>query len=388
MKKLTLLLSFFAATQYVSAQITLSAFSYTSTVAGTTDTLKVANLSSVPAVTTGPNQTWDFSNVTYDSTLYQQHSNVPTGAFSATAQYADSVLDSTGYTYYYSQHSMDGIAASGLLDYGEHFDQQDMPIVTYVMSPADSFIILSQDVTFSNPIRNIAFPATYASHWTDAAHAIVHGKINVTEFQYSDSAFDFRYQYHTLDTVKGWGTLKVKNSAGIVTDVEVLQVKSIITRNDSTIVGGSQITESQHDFTGLPVGFPVSSYAYKYYAANEVTPIAEVIYQDYFVTPRQVIILSKNFPPATAVAEITVPGNIAVYPNPVNNHTFYISLPAGSSEGSYDVINASGQSVCSGKLPSGQTVCSVQLKKETASGIYYIRITNDGKVSIRKIIVE
>lgn len=79
---------------------------------------------------------------------------------------------------------------------------------------------------------------------------------------------------------------------------------------------------------------------------------------------------------------------IVVYPNPVTNNQFNISLP-GNLTGVVNVklINTIGQIVYQTKMEAQNTV-TITPNISLAQGLYFVEITNQGKSSIKKITVQ
>ena len=375
-------MSVIVAAQCCQAQITLTASSFSSAVAGTTDTMKNIDVASLPAVTTGANQVWDFTSVTFSGTFYQPHQAVPSGGFSALAQYADPSTDSIGFAaYYYPKSNMYGLSANGLLKYGEHIDQKVQPMGFYTGNPNDTFTLLQQDMMYDTAMPAIVFPATYLSTWKVNSNANMNGTFYIPGMSYIGTPFEMRYSFTTNDTVTGWGTLKLRNSAGVISAIQVLQVKHSVYGNVQTWAGGVNITSAQKDYTGFPRYMSLGTVGYRYYAANEVTPIVET--KGYAA-----VMLSKNYPP-TGISMLTDRNKISVYPNPVSDHTINISLPSGNEADRYELVDMTGRVLLSGKLPASQSLCNVQLPAEMIAGTYFIRISTNNKVVFtEKLIIK
>jgi hypothetical protein len=80
--------------------------------------------------------------------------------------------------------------------------------------------------------------------------------------------------------------------------------------------------------------------------------------------------------------------NIVVYPNPVTNNQFNIALPSTiTGELTVKVINTIGQTVYRTKTEAQNTI-SVTLNSTLTQGLYFVELTNQGKTSIKKIIIQ
>ncbi len=85
----------------------------------------------------------------------------------------------------------------------------------------------------------------------------------------------------------------------------------------------------------------------------------------------------------TAAAKISkiIPEQIKIYPNPARNSIFIESLKNGKME----VLNLQGQLVLSGAL--SQTTTEVNVT-DLSKGVYFIKVTADKEVSIKKIMKD
>lgn len=80
--------------------------------------------------------------------------------------------------------------------------------------------------------------------------------------------------------------------------------------------------------------------------------------------------------------------NIVVYPNPITNNQFNITLPSNlSGEVNIKVINTIGQTVYETKTANQNTV-SITPNISLAQGFYFVELTNQGKSSTKKIIIK
>ena len=379
-----------------SAQITLNTSSYPSAVAGTTDTSRGLVPLSLPPQTKGANQVWDMTPALYNiATGYITYSSVPTGTSFTSAQFitpnGSFSTDNGGGIGMYPLYGEDmfGIASAGFVQYGLHIDYQKTPMGGITSNPNDTFEIPAQDALFSKQLRHIAFPATYLSHWDDTVIEQVHGTLTIPVMSFNHTPLEFHIAYMMHDTVTGWGTMKLKNTAGVTESVNVLQVKSSILRIDSTFIGGVFITTLQKDYSGLPNGWQSSSYEYRYYTMNDVTPVADVAWDFSFTTPATASIQNKNFPPV-GVPRIDNEGSSpTIFPNPVTGRSFSVQLPDNTDTWAYHFTDATGKMVSSGNIPAKTDVYTIELSKTIAPGVYYLQLqSSSNQISIQQVEVR
>jgi len=77
-----------------------------------------------------------------------------------------------------------------------------------------------------------------------------------------------------------------------------------------------------------------------------------------------------------------------VYPNPVTNNQFNIALPSTiTGELTVKVINTIGQTVYQTKIEAQNTI-TITPNNALTQGLYFVELTNQGKTSTKKIIIQ
>ena len=80
--------------------------------------------------------------------------------------------------------------------------------------------------------------------------------------------------------------------------------------------------------------------------------------------------------------------NIVVYPNPVTNNQFNIALPSAiTGELTVKIINTIGQTVYQTKIEAQNTI-TITPNNALTQGLYFVELTNQGKTSTKKIIIQ
>ena len=80
--------------------------------------------------------------------------------------------------------------------------------------------------------------------------------------------------------------------------------------------------------------------------------------------------------------------NIVVYPNPVTNNQFNIALPSTiTGELTVKIINTIGQTVYQTKIEAQNTI-TITPNNALTQGLYFVELTNQGKTSTKKIIIQ
>lgn len=103
-------------------------------------------------------------------------------------------------------------------------------------------------------------------------------------------------------------------------------------------------------------------------------------------TPNSVFQLGK----ATGINSISTANSISIYPNPVNNNQFHLSLETdGSYDAKYQILNINGQLIKSEKLSftTGTNDKLITLPEGISKGIYLFKLTSAGENYLQKIVV-
>ena len=80
--------------------------------------------------------------------------------------------------------------------------------------------------------------------------------------------------------------------------------------------------------------------------------------------------------------------NVVVYPNPVTNNQFNIALPSYlTGEVTIKMINTIGQTVYQTKTDAQNTI-TITPNSTLSQGLYFVELTNQGKSSTKKIIIQ
>ena len=80
--------------------------------------------------------------------------------------------------------------------------------------------------------------------------------------------------------------------------------------------------------------------------------------------------------------------NIVIFPNPVINNQFNIALPSNlTGEVTVKMINTIGQTVYQTKIEAQNTI-TISPNTTLSKGLYFVELTNQGKTSTKKIIIQ
>ena len=371
MKKIIFLLVGASLTISSQAQITLNQSGYPASLIGT-DTLKqTLSVTTYPDLSPAANASWDLTSMLYGSSLFYSY-RVP----SASAQFADSTTYNFG-GFGYDANIRKSMTATGFVRYGQDIRRTGYSLAAVTSGPTDSIVIDNQSFTYSVPDTIIKFPATYHTNWKTNFIYDFHFHISVALFFLSNAPGYVRTYETTIDTVTGWGKMKVKDINGLPTGyMDVLQVKSYTYLTDSFYVNGSPANVLLLTAMGLTQGQKDTIVEQYYYRAGEVTPLAYVQYDTTFVNIKSITTHATRLAP-NGIANVSNSEGIKIYPNPVKAHQLHVITETASNNMTCDVIDINGKIIAEGTLTGNDNMVRLP---ENVSGICFIRIRRNGQV--------
>ncbi len=195
----------------INAQITLNSSSFTSTFAGTTDTLLNSGAGvTYPALAPAASANWDMNSAVLATPVAYGYNVAPYTAAFSSAQFADSV-SLTFTTYSYIANIEKGFTTTGYEQYGQHINRQAILLTT---GATDSLIFNAQNMVYSTPYMLLGFPATYNAHWSSSFSDSLTFLLDVTLASFHNTPAALKSSVTETDTVVGWGEMKVKETSG------------------------------------------------------------------------------------------------------------------------------------------------------------------------------
>jgi hypothetical protein len=370
-----LLAAFLFFSVYSSAQIVLDESSYSATVLGTDSIANTTYNSSFPVLTPSANATWDMTVIT--------DSVAPSFVYRVATAPAYEFADSNDYyfgSYFYQGNVQSSITTTGLLQYGIKISWTGYNIFSVTHSAGDSLIITDQMDTFSSPRTLVSFPATDNSTWASVYHNDFDFQLSVALLSYSHAPGTLRSYTTEKDTVMGYGKMRIKNLDGTASSYfNVLQVQAEIITVDSFFLNGSPapgVLLTQLRFTQ---GQADTSYYQSYYRPGEVTPLAQIFYNDqsfsHPVSAKTHVQRLVN----EGVANIANGGEVAIYPNPiVAGAQVSINLVPAAGEWSYELTDIAGEKVQSGALKIYGNAGQFSLSPALKTGNFYLTLYHSG----------
>jgi len=387
MKRTTfLILGFFLICEQSFAQITLNMSGYPTSFSVADSIKATIGNTGIPSLIPGINAVWDFSGVTYSGSNYlTQFIGVPLPETFGTPLSMGSGITS------YQSINFNKISSTGYTVDADSISYQYISLTPLTAGAYDSLIFPNQINYYSSPETVIPFPATMGTTWSNNFSYTDNYFLTVNALSLSHAAGQFKYTFSEADTVVGWGQMRVKNIDGTHSGyMDVLQVKRILNRVDSFFIGGSPASSILLTLLGVTQGQSHSYFQYRFYRANEVTPLISVIYSsNAFTTPDSAYIHTQRLASTASVGSISISDKFRIYPNPVNGNMVSIDVPyIQDANWSYELINISGQKIASEMLTinAHQTHATIIFPRKFAPGIYYLSLRNNNQtVSMKQV---
>jgi hypothetical protein len=291
----------------------------------------------------------------------------------------------------YQSIDFNKISSTGYTVDADSISYQNISLTPLTAGAYDSLIFPNQINYYSSPETVIPFPATMGTAWGNNFSYADNFFLTVGTLSLSHAAGQFKFTFSETDTVVGWGQMRVKNIDGTHSGyMEVLQVKRILKRVDSFFLNGSPASSILLTLLGVTQGQSHSYFQYRFYRANEVTPLASVIYSsNTFTTPDSAYIHTQRLASTASVGSISISDKFRIYPNPVNGNTVSIDVPyIQDANWSYDLISISGQNVACEMLAINayQTRATIVFPRKLAPGIYSLCLKNNNlMVSVKQV---
>ncbi len=357
------------------AQITLNQSGYPASLIGN-DTLKqTLSVSTYPNLSPATNATWDLTSMLYGSSLFFDYR-----VASSTAQFADSTTYNFG-GFGYDANIQKSMTATGFVRYGQQIKRTGYSLAAVTSGPNDSIIIDNQNFNYSVPDTILKFPCTYNTKWKTNFVYDFHFHISVALFFLTNAPGYVRTYETTIDTVTGWGKMKVNDINGTPTGfMDVLQIKSYTYLTDSFYVNGSPANVLLLTAMGLTQGQKDTIVEQYYYRAGEVTPLAYVQYDTTFTNIKSVETHATRLA-TNGVGSVIKDKMVHIYPNPAVGREIHVDFAHKSEDMTYDVVDVTGKIVSSGTLSAAANIISLP---SSGIGIHFIRVFANGQLYVAR----
>ena len=232
----------------MTAQITIRRADFAVTSSPTTlDSSRYKALTRTGAVvpTFGNNQTWDYTGQKDSSSNVYTDYYIPTAAFGATpTAYSTATLaynyNSVFQIFQYPSRAYERIDSTGYVELGSITNGAKFSISAISGGATDTIYFPAGTYPYSPPHPLVRFPMTANSAWNVTSKSTVDFQLSVAAFGLNKTPGQKVTTILSIDTVVGWGTLKLKNPAGGgASSFAVLLERKNETAIDSFFVGGT-----------------------------------------------------------------------------------------------------------------------------------------------------
>ncbi len=330
------------------------------------------------------NGTWDLSPTQYQYPVraYRER-QTPFGNYFPTASYSERggvVIDAGGF-YFFNVSNYYSVDSSGVNFLGQHGNTTRIPIAIITGNNNDSLTFPAQTILRSPDLKALSFPTTMGGTWGGPTSCTSQLLVTSAVGNLVDAPMTVKNYYYTVDTVVGWGKMRVRltDTTKISDYVPVLQVHTLYTEVDSFFMNGMSAPDSVLNYLGLVQGHSQTSYQTEFLREGEIEPLLRV----FFLFPNHV----RPFYAQTTLMRLPVSqaagikgikaGALSVYPNPARTREVNISWPGSSGTTfKYALTNFGGSRIASGVV---QLNHSLELQDNLPAGIYCLTIIdNDG----------
>ncbi len=363
------------------AQITLNATVFVAPHTGA-DTLKATTITSVfPALWPFAGAAWDMT-VTTDSAPDIIMYRVPS-SFGDYADSANNNFDVLGFNpLNIKQYN---VTTLGVADLGVLLRSSTYGLAPYTATATDTLYIPQQLALHSAPITVLKFPAVYGSNWGSSVVTDVNFEMTVGSLGMLHTPCVKRTYLTRRDSVRGWGSMRVRNAAGSPSDfIDVLQVNSTEITVDSFFIDGATAHPALM-IVGMTQGQRDTNYTQYYYRKGELRPLATVTHKNgQYTQPERAWIHRQRL--STDVPEIHKAEPVAVYPNPASSFVT-IGLPVYTGHAVCIISNLFGNTLGRQSIVFKDGTATLILPAKVGTGVYQIQIETSNRTHTTQLVV-
>ncbi len=326
--------------------------------AGNTVFLSQSNALMEDFATTGPNTTWDFSNLTASS-----QNTVTFGSMSGLSPLILLQFGNFAPTKYKATYWLPTNIPIDLLSGILPVEFSDINQYTRLTSDSMTLVGISMNVSgFGVPTQSdtietrLKFPLNYGdSHYSRG----------YTQFDLNPIVEAMWTQSRTrTTTVDGWGSVTTPFGT-----FNALRVKHVITENDLV------------NYQGFEIPLPIpSTTEYEWWANGQKVPVLKMTTVSLLGNEQLTAIEYLDEEIVSAGIETQALENASVYPNPTNDQ---ITLKTEETPDFVEILDFMGNVVLSDKTPSIENTYSLE---KFSAGVYQLRISIDGDIQTARVI--
>jgi hypothetical protein len=370
------------------AQITINRADFALTGTGLDSTpWKYLTKTGAVVPTLGNNQIWDYSALKDTTPIIYTIYHTPAASFGAVpAVFADATyaFNSSVFFQNYSipARRYEKLEATGYAQLGYALFGAAYSIANISGGQTDSIYLLPSTFRYSSPLTYYKFPMTANSVWKSNFKDTTNLQLSVALLALNKTPGMRVAQYTYLDTIVGWGTLKLKNpSGGTALSYAVLLQRETTTRIDSFFLsgapapaailgalgltqGGSPVYQTINTLQGIGFNDP-----FLYISTNAAGAINFITRA---VIPNLGLTTDTRESPDYAVAT-------TVYPNPTTEGVNFEFQKTSLPDWNIMIYNAAGQIVSINRVsaPKGAVNQRITLASSLPSGTYFYNLLDE-----------
>lgn len=343
----------------VQAQITITATQFPAT-AATVERFQRATAASLSTPTLGPNQTWDYRSLVAQGTPAQ---------FTFSAVAAPLPFAGTVRSYAFSNTlgpftipvtGFEGFTADGFALLGSALAAQSFPLTFATGGAADVLTIPAQTVPVNN--LRLPLPLTASTVVRRTVRTVINTGLTIVGFGLNNAPFQYVQRISTVDSVAGWGTLRVPvaGSASGSAALPVLLVRRRQAIQDSFYLGGQPAPAVLLGALGQTQGGISQGRSQSFFRQNAAQPVLTMGYAgNNFAVPAGGSYSNEaNLLAARPAAELAQ-GGLRAWPNPATAGqplSFLLAEAIAGQPLRLTLRDALGRTVWQGTAPNGRPV--------------------------------
>ena len=345
--------------------------------------------SSLGPTATGPNYAWDYRNLVPGGggPFTVPYQPVPAGNIAGAQWTLPRLATVGGFSFNYLANQR--LGSAGRLGLGRTVARQATSLGPLTGNPADSAVISGQTTLFGPAgVVDFPLPLTAGSYARRTVRFATRGTITIGAFGLTDAPFRIVQRYVFVDSVAGWGTLRLPapgRPAG-TGPVPVLHVRSLTLRQDSIYLNGSPAPAALLAALSLSQGAVSSTYYDQFWRSNSAQPALELFYpNNQYRTPTTADYSTEANLLPTRPAALPAAA-VAVWPNPAApGQPLHFELNTAPGQPlALAVHDAQGRLVLRRTVPGGRPLA---LPAGLPAGLYVVEAASaTGRARVRVVV--
>ncbi|MGI4875586.1 MAG: T9SS type A sorting domain-containing protein [Janthinobacterium lividum] len=313
---LTLGLALGSAAALAQTPITITPAQFTAT-AGSVDRYQPTSVTGVANPATGTNKTWDYRTLTPQGlqSVDTYNNAGATPPFASSVRYFDFYDGSLGIL----AAGYEGFDTDGFGQLGKVVaTAQTFPLGSVTGTASDNIVVPAQTIAMRT--LRVPLPMTSTSRTVRTSRFALKSTFTIMAFGLSQVPFRQVTRITSVDSVAGWGTLRIPvagSQAGSVA-MPVLLGRRRVIQQDSFYLNGQPAPAALLTGLGLTQGGFTYDFRYRFFRQNSGQPVLTFLYADSrFTTPTDIAYSTEStILLGTQAAREVAAGGLLAWPNP------------------------------------------------------------------------